>query len=42
MSPIDEIVGFLYFGRTETPGRPKAADPLGVVEEWTGLPAGPA
>lgn len=42
MSPIDEIVGFLYLGRIETPGRPKAADPLGVVEEWTGLPAGPA
>ncbi len=42
LSANDEIVGFLYFGRIETPGRAKAADPLGVVEEWTGLPAGPA
>ena len=38
----DEIVGFLYLGHIATPGRPKTADPLGVVEEWTGLPAGPA
>lgn len=38
----DEIVGFLYLGHIETPGRPKAPDPSGVVEEWTGLPAGPA
>jgi nitroreductase len=38
----DEIVGFLYIGHIETPGRPKTPDPMGVVEEWTGLPAGPA
>ena len=38
----DEIVGFLYLGHIETPGRPKTPDPSGVVEEWTGLPAGPA
>jgi nitroreductase len=38
----DEIVGFLYLGHIETPGRPKAADPVGVVEEWTGQTAGPA
>jgi len=38
----DEIVGFLYIGHIETPGRPKTPDPVGVVEEWTGLPAGPA
>src|SRR5580658_2572631 len=38
----DEIVGFLYLGHIETPGRPKTPDPEGVVEEWTGLPAGPA
>jgi len=38
----DEIVGFLYLGHIETPGRPKAADPLGVVEEWTCPPADPA
>lgn len=42
LSANDEIVGFLYLGHIETPGRPKAADPLGVVEEWSGLPAGPA
>ena len=39
LSVSDEIVGFLYFGHIDTPGRPKAADPVGVVEEWTGLPA---
>ncbi|HEV7612451.1 MAG TPA: nitroreductase [Steroidobacteraceae bacterium] len=38
----DEIVGFLYLGHIETPGRAKTPDPVGVVEEWTGLPAGPA
>ena len=38
----DEIVGFLYLGHIETPGRPKTPDPVGVVEEWTGLPAGAA
>ena len=38
----DEIVGFLYLGHIETPGRPKTPDPVGVVDEWTGLPAGPA
>jgi len=38
----DQIVGFLYIGHIETPGRPKTPDPVGVVEEWTGLPAGPA
>ena len=38
----DEIVGFLYLGHIETPGRAKVADPLGVVEEWAGPPAGPA
>jgi len=38
----DEIVGFLYLGHIETPGRPKTPDPVGVVEEWTGLPAGHA
>ena len=38
----DEIVGFLYLGHIETPGRPKTPDLVGVVEEWTGLPAGPA
>ena len=38
----DQIVGFLYIGHIEAPGRPKTPDPVGVVEEWTGLPAGPA
>ena len=42
LSASDEIIGFLYLGHIETPGRPKVADPLGVVEEWTGLPADPA
>jgi nitroreductase len=42
VGPDDEIVGFLYLGRIESPGRPKAPDPSGVVEEWTGPPAGPA
>jgi nitroreductase len=32
----DSIAGFIYIGDIAAPGKPKVADPAGVVEEWTG------
>ncbi len=32
----DQIVGFLYMGHVEAAGKPRPADPAGVVREWKG------
>ncbi len=36
LAESDQIVGFIYVGSIATPGRPKSAQPDGVVEVWTG------